>query len=534
MSRSLSALLARYNGNLPVYMSAHHAESVIERIIAAEPTAARSPRRLLAFLERKGRNGDLEAGLEEFDTDAGERRSPEAYAPAWMGEVDDHLDWGMSLKDGVATINLDDAIPARGHWYCGDWIHGYDSLDLAIRESLADDRVKGIFFRMDSPGGVVHDGINVLTRTLRAAEKPIWVHADMACSAAYWIAAQAERIIAPPTGTLGSIGACIVHMEISRLMKREGVTVRAIESGIHKTGGAPWKPLDDASAAHLQALVDEAADNFFAAVVEGRPELNEADLRELGAQWFGAKHREPTRSALSLGLCDELMSEADTFNALVEHVSGASGAPAQGAAAAAPSTQAGKGDFMSGSRKPAAAQRGGHLAMMKRQRARLDAKIKAEEEEMEGEEEELDAEGEEEDLESEQDQTEAEGDEETTDAEGEEDETTAEGEDEDVDAEGEEEDLESEEDETEMRVRAFQSLPEARGLQNLAASLAREKGVSLKVAKSRLKAARRDMGLSRRNDHPVRGSSSGTGIGDGSAATAASILNAHKLARGER
>lgn len=485
MNATLTELLARNTGTMPVYMGAAHAEQVAGRILSVEPTALQTPRRLNAFIrltDAMFRPRALTTGDEIEASEEWPPARPTAYAPMWMGDMDDELNYGVGLKSGIATINIDEAIPARGHWYCGEWIHGYDSIDLAVNEALADDRVRGIFLRMDSPGGVVHDGLNVLSRTLRKAEKPVWVHADMACSAAYWIAAQCDRIIAPPTGIVGSIGACIIHVEMSGAFTKNGWTVTAIESGPRKTDGASFKPLADEALSHLQSIVDDAAEAFVQAVASGPRQMDAQTLRGLNAQWFVAGHRDAARSGLALGLCDEIMSEADAFAALVENVGAAApAAPSPGATAVAPAPKPdSKGDPMF--RKPKA------TANKPRTKAAIQAEIDALTAEMDDV---VDAE---EEDEEEPATAEDEGQEEPT-AEGDEEEPTAEGED---------------EDDVAARAAMFAGLPEAKGLQQFARSLAKQPGLAqlsasgqLKEVRSQLKAARRDLGLAARTDHAV-------------------------------
>lgn len=318
MPQSLAAIVARNTNTMPIYMSPGHAEGVLQQIMAAEPSALRSPGRLSATLRAIGSRVGLSPAM-AFDDDevVSQPDVIEAYQPLWMGEEAEELDWGMTLKDGIACLNLDTALSSEGYFFCGKFFHGYDSLNAALQSALDDPRVNGIFFRMDSPGGVVHDGMNVLTETIRAAEKPIWVYADMACSAAYWIAAQCPWIIAPSTGMVGSIGACIVHTEYSGLLKNEGIKVTGISWGRRKLDGSSFSELTDEALAHLQAFVDEAGEQFLEAVTTGRPTLSTQDVIDMEARWFAAQHRDPSLSGLELGLIDEIMSEQQAFEALV-------------------------------------------------------------------------------------------------------------------------------------------------------------------------------------------------------------------------
>jgi ClpP class serine protease len=66
--------------------------------------------------------------------------------------------------------------------------------------------VRKVVFSFDSPGGSV-TGVHELANTIKAVDKPTVAYvAGMAASAAYWLAAACDRIIADATAELGSIG----------------------------------------------------------------------------------------------------------------------------------------------------------------------------------------------------------------------------------------------------------------------------------------------------------------------------------------
>lgn len=526
---TLASLATRYAGR-PLLLLPAAAQDLASRLHHSVPSAFDTGSRFDAALRAIGmRPAQRPAAFDDDDYNAQtvrERTAPVAYTPLWMGEPDDELPWGMSLKDGIATLNLDTAIADRGSWFCGTWWHGYDSLDAAMRTAFEDDRVKGIFLRMESPGGVVSGGLDALTQTIRAGReasggKPVWVFADCAASAAYWIAAQADRIIAPKAGLVGSIGAVIVHMENAGFLAKTGIKVTPIEFGAQKTAGASFRALDDTARADLQAWVDQAGREFVEAVAEGRPVLTPQALLATEARVFTAYHADPERAGLDLQFVDEIMNEAEAFAALVDHVTPAMPAAASaGAPAVSPAASKGAGT-MAKTRTSAARRKAERTALT----ARL-AAIKAEEdlEKIEEEEEEqgLEAEGEEDDTvaEGEEDQAAAEGEEDDTLAEGEEDDTMAEGEEDDTLAEGEEEDVTSEDDEgktpaarAKLRRLAIMGLPEAKGREAFARQLAAQ-GLSVKQAQGVLRSARRTGALRGRRDRPLGSAPSGSGGGD--------------------
>lgn len=340
-----AALAARYAGR-PLLLTPQAARELALRIRAVDPKAFRRPGRLEAFLRRAGLARGPIGAMEDDDLPPPvpiEERL--AYQPRWLGEVED-TGFCWSLSQGVALVQVDSPLVERGDEFCGVVWHGYDTLLQTFREALSDARVRGVFFRMDTPGGVVAGGLPALAKFLRSAReaaggKPIWVYADMACSAGSWISAQGDRIVAPSVGYVGSNGAVMVHESYAGMLEEDGVEITTIEfpEGGVKTDGAWWKALSESARAAWQADVNQVGELFFADLIAGRPQLTREGLMAMRAEAFMADHVDPERSGVALGLVDEIMDEEEAFAALVEHVSEpASGTPkadAQGSRASA-------------------------------------------------------------------------------------------------------------------------------------------------------------------------------------------------------
>lgn len=342
MARDLTSLATRYAGR-PLLMAPRQAEEIARRIQAVDGQAFARPSRLGALLRKL--SGGRPAPLAMGDDDeaevipVGERA---AYAPYFIGDPDD-IGFCWALKDGVALMEADTALGARGEDYCGVFYHGYDTLLVAMREALADARVKALFLRLESPGGVVAGGLPALATFMREARasaggKPIWVYADMACSAAYWIAAQADRIIAPRVGLVGSLGAVMVLEDWSGALDKAGLKIESIEfpEDGFKTEGAWWKALSEEGRKVLLAEIAQCGRDFFADVVAGRPQLTVEQLAATRANVFMANHDDTALSGLSLGLVDAIADEETAFNELRDMVAGspAKSSPAPGTSSA--------------------------------------------------------------------------------------------------------------------------------------------------------------------------------------------------------
>lgn len=346
--QDVQLLASRYAGR-PLLLTPNAARDLANRVRGADARVFERPSRLGAFLRRVGlANGGKVGRVQAMEDDGYDGPPPVpmeerlAYSPRWLDDVED-TGFCWSLKDGVALICCDTPLVERGDEFCGMVWHGYDTLLLAMREALADARVRGVFLRLDTPGGVVGGGLPALAQFMREAResaggKPIWVYADMACSAGYWIAAQADRILAPSVGYVGSLGAVMVHEDWSGALEQDGIAVTSIEfpEGGVKTEGAWWKALSEAGRAAWQADISHVGEMFFSDVSAGRPALTHDAMLDMRADAFMADHTDTARSGLALNLVDEIATEEAAFAALVAHVAD----PADESSAAAPGQRA--------------------------------------------------------------------------------------------------------------------------------------------------------------------------------------------------
>jgi protease-4 len=190
--------------------------------------------------------------------------------------------------------------------------------DLRLAE--ADESIKAIVLRVDSPGGTV-TGSAQIHEALVDLEKPVVVSmAGTAASGGYYISAPADYIFARADTTTGSLGVVLTLYNVTELMNKVGVDVTSITSGPNKTMGNPWEPLTAEQEAILQSFADEAYDGFVQVIVDGRA-LPEEEVRQLadGRIYSGSQ-------ALALGLIDELGNLEDAI-AKAAALGGISGEP---------------------------------------------------------------------------------------------------------------------------------------------------------------------------------------------------------------
>jgi protease-4 len=170
-----------------------------------------------------------------------------------------------------------------------------------IRSAVADKGVKAIVLRINSPGGSPAAAQEITEEIKKAQEKGIPVvvsMGDFATSAAYYISAPADYIIANPSTTTGSIGVIWIFQNMSGAYKKDGIDYQIVKSGELKDMGSPWRGLNDTEKAYADTVVMEVYENFVTEVSTGR-NMSKSDVKNIadGRIYTGAK-------AKQLGLVD--------------------------------------------------------------------------------------------------------------------------------------------------------------------------------------------------------------------------------------
>ena len=191
-----------------------------------------------------------------------------------------------------------------------------EAVEAAVRSAAGDRAIGSILLRINSPGGSV-DGLAQLADTVKAAagsKRVVAQIAGMGASAAYYVASQASEIRAERTNLVGSLGARLLVMDLSRLAKNEGVEVIPIDSAPEdrpfKSAGAPGTEITKAQRADFQRIVDAFAEDFRTAVMNGRNMSREQlDAVFDGRVWQAGK-------AVELGLVDQVATLRQTLSEL--------------------------------------------------------------------------------------------------------------------------------------------------------------------------------------------------------------------------
>lgn len=189
-----------------------------------------------------------------------------------------------------------------------------------LAAAAADDRVKAVVLRINSPGGAVtasdmmHRGVQKFRE--RTGKPVVALLMDVAASGGYYLACASDRIVAYPTSITGSIGVIVQTVSVKPALDRWGVQTDAITSGPNKAMGSPLEPLTPEHRAIMKGMVHEFYGQFVGVVKAGRPTLDHARLSEAtdGRVVTGVQ-------AVSLGLADRA-GDLDDAAALAAQLAG--------------------------------------------------------------------------------------------------------------------------------------------------------------------------------------------------------------------
>ena len=219
----------------------------------------------------------------------------------------------FAVIDRIAVIEIAGTLVHRGAWIGqSSGLTSYEGIAAQLQAALADPTIRGIALDIDSFGGEVAGAFDLADR-LRAARqvKPVQAFvADHALSAAYALASQADRIILPRTGAVGSIGVVAMHSDMSGALDQKGIAVTLIHAGARKVDANPYQPLPEAVRARIAGELEDLRQLFAETVAEGRGRRLDT-LRALGTE--AAVFR--GEAAVFAGLADEVADPVTAFRA---------------------------------------------------------------------------------------------------------------------------------------------------------------------------------------------------------------------------
>lgn len=254
-------------------------------------------------------------GVDGLQMDAAELTA-RAALPAEMFTTrrGERTERGYRVVDGVAVISAMGGLVHRTKLAAdSSLLIGYNDLAADVEDALGKADVHAIALVMDSPGGEVAGAFELAERIYAArGRKPMVAVADgMAASAAYLAASAADEVVLTPTSYVGSIGVVMRHVDFSRALANDGITVSHIFAGEHKIDGNPYQPLPDAVRAALQADIEGLYQMFVQAVAKHRG-MSEQAVRDTRAGVYRGVAAVAARLADRIGTVDAVVAELAT------------------------------------------------------------------------------------------------------------------------------------------------------------------------------------------------------------------------------
>ena len=177
----------------------------------------------------------------------------------------------------------------------GQTVIGSDSLVRVLNEVRDDKSIKAVVLRIDSPGGsglasdIIWRGIESLK-----AKKPVVVSmSDVAASGGYYIACNANKIVAQPSTITGSIGVVGGKPVVKGFYDWIGVTNEYVLRGTNAGMFRESEKFSDSERAKFQEFLKSTYDDFTSKVAKGRGK-DQAYIDSIGQGrvWTGRQGKE--------------------------------------------------------------------------------------------------------------------------------------------------------------------------------------------------------------------------------------------------
>ena len=182
-------------------------------------------------------------------------------------------------------------------------VAGGDTIAELIADATADDDIKALVVRIDSPGGSVTASERIRQAMLEAKAAGLPVVASMgpvAASGGYWVAMAADEVFAEPSTITGSIGVFAVIPTFAGTLDKLGIGADGVKATPYSGQPNVLEGLNSGTRMLLQASVEDIYRRFTGMVAKAR-RLTPARVDEIGQGrvWAGG-------TAHQLGLVDRL------------------------------------------------------------------------------------------------------------------------------------------------------------------------------------------------------------------------------------
>ncbi len=219
-----------------------------------------------------------------------------------IDRADDYVhEWAPEKKEKIAIIYAVGGIVSgkSNPGPAGSSIMGDETIIKAIKSARENKDIKAIVLRIDSGGGSALASDQMWREVLKTTEedssnvKPfIASMSDVAASGGYYIACQADTIVAHDATVTGSIGVIGLRLNFSKLMNKWGLTSDLIKRGEFSDFGSGNRLISNEEREKIQASINDVYSKFKDRVIKGRddfPETGDLDDVAMGRVFTGMR-----------------------------------------------------------------------------------------------------------------------------------------------------------------------------------------------------------------------------------------------------
>jgi len=206
---------------------------------------------------------------------------------------------------GTSSSNKIAVIYAEGQIIYGEGDEqfvGQGSMNKSIKKAREDKKIKAVVLRVNSPGGSALASELIWREIeLTKAVKPVIVSmGDVAASGGYYIACNADKIIAEPTTITGSIGVFGTLPNAKGLADKWGINAEQVKTNKNAVNFSLFEDMTAEQKGFIKEGINDIYELFTNRVAVGRNMTQDA-VKEIaqGRVWTGV-------DALENGLVDEL------------------------------------------------------------------------------------------------------------------------------------------------------------------------------------------------------------------------------------
>ena len=199
-------------------------------------------------------------------------------------------------------------------------VMGNETITRAIKTARMDKNVKGIVLRIDSGGGSALSSdlmwkeiYNTTVSDTKNIKPFVASMSSVAASGGYYIACQADKIMASSTTVTGSIGVISGRPNFSGLKSKLGIQSEGIKYGKRSDYYSGNKLWDTEERKILRDGIEHVYGKFLKRVSDGRNALDSLEVHEIGIGkvWSGT-------TAKKINLVDEIGNLEDAVNLTAE------------------------------------------------------------------------------------------------------------------------------------------------------------------------------------------------------------------------